>query len=69
MIPFLPHCSARLLGGGDDGSTNSAIAFMVIGFALDDAMYLLIAGLLASGAILGWAVQAVRKDELDRDRK
>jgi hypothetical protein len=46
-----------------------AIAFSVIGFALGDAVYLLIAGLLASGAVFGWTVQAVRNDELDRDRK
>jgi hypothetical protein len=46
-----------------------AVPFMLLGFVLGDVILLLTAGLLAIGAVLAWAVQAVRNDELGRYRR
>jgi hypothetical protein len=46
-----------------------AVAFLLLGLGLGDAVLLLTAGLLAGGAVLRWIVRAVRSDELHRDRR
>ena len=45
-----------------------AVAFLLLGLALGDAVLLLTAVLLAGGAVLGWIVPAVRGDELHRSQ-
>jgi hypothetical protein len=46
-----------------------AVAFLLLGLGLADAVLLLTAGILAGGAVLGWIVRAVRSDELHRFRR
>jgi hypothetical protein len=46
-----------------------AAVFLLLGLALGNAVLILTAMLLASGAVLGWIVRAVRNDELHRFRR
>jgi peptidoglycan/LPS O-acetylase OafA/YrhL len=46
-----------------------AVLFMLLAVVLGDVVLMLTAGLLALGAVLAWAVQAVQSDERVRCRR
>lgn len=46
-----------------------AVPLLFLGLSLGDPVLLLTGGILAIWGVMGWAVQAVRSDEIDRDRR